>query len=729
MHCERPVPRWLLLALACLPPCPGLAAGERDPVRLGTHEGAPALVVGSGAEFPMFHFSQEVLDDYARGFREAGFRFYACIEETSFLDLGWTGPYEFSFGKLDKVMTGFQRRLPDRYVMPKIHLWAPPWWVEAHPGEQVGLLALPEAQGYVVGSGPKHESFASQLWQAEAGEGLRRVVRHILQAPYADRVMGIMLAGGTYGEWHPWAAEGIPDTSEPMRQAFVRFARTKYHDDEKELRQAWQDPGATFAGAQIPDRARRQTPQVGLFRDPAQGRSVIDYYECLHGVTVAVLDGFCRIVKEESRGRLLTCANYAYEPDMPYLPQEVHHRAPAEALRLTSIDLVSSPHSYWHRGLGEHGAIRHFPQSVAAHGKLFIDEADERTHLAAPQLFRRATNLDESLQVLRRSFANVVTEGAGMWYMDHTSGRWYADPAFFRDFANTKRWADFSMRLPRGSASEVVSITASKSEFAIAAPGDVSAQFHVAQVEQMRRSGAPFDRYLVEDLEESLVPDRKVYVFLDAWYLTPSQRAAVEKLKRGGHTLVWFFAPGFVVDDGLSLQAMEQLTGIRFRQEGSPFAAVRLDRRLFAGAPETFQAWREGFGPVQQLAPRFVPAEAGCDVLGVYADTGQPALVAKSMDGWRSVYCPTANLPWQAMNRIYRDAGVHLYCDTGDNLTANQSWVGLHAVTTGEKTVRLPGPRPVYDVLNHRVVGRDVSEFAVSLRAGETGLFVLAEVR
>ena len=173
---------------------------------------------------------------------------------------------------------------------------------------------------------------------------------------------------------------------------------------------------------------------------------------------------------------------------------------------------------------------------------------------------------------------------------------------------------------------------------------------------------------------------------------------------------------------------MEQLTGIRFSQESSSFAAVRLDRSLLAGAPETFQAWREGFGPVKQLAPRFVPADAGCEVLGVYADTGQPALVAKSMDGWRSIYCPTANLPWQAMDRLYREAGVHLYCDTGDNLTANQSWVGLHAVTAGEKTVRLPGLRPVYDVLNNRLVGRDLSEFTVPLRAGETGLFVLAEM-
>jgi hypothetical protein len=696
-------------------------------VTLGQCQGTPTLLVGGKPAFPLFHFSQEVLDDYARRFHAAGFRFYGCIEERSFLDLGWTGDDQFDFTKLDKVLSGFKRRLPDSYVLPKVHVWAPEWWVARHPQEQVGLLLPPESSEYVIGSGPRHESFASLLWRAEAGEGLRRLVRHVLQADYADRVLGIMVAGGTFGEWHPWASENLPDTSEPMRHAFIRYARERYGGDEGALRRAWGDPRVTFETLTIPDRAARQTPDLGLFRDPARSRRVVDYYDCFHQVTVEAIDYFCRIVKEESKGRLLTCVDYAYEPDMPYLPQEVHHRAPAQALRLPSVDMFSAPHSYWHRGLGEHGALRHFPQSVIAHGKLFIDEADERTHLAAPQLFRRASNLDESRQVLSRSFMNVVTEGVGMWFMDHSSGAWYADPVFFEDFANYQRWGEFSMSLARGSAAEVATITASRSEFYLAAAGDVSAQFHVAQVEQLRRSGAPFDRYLIEDLADGLVPSRRVYVFLDAAYLTPDQRAAVERLKGGGRTLVWFFAPGFVTDRGLSMRAMEELTGIHFRCRSRPFGAVRLDRSLFPDAPETFEAWREGFGPVRQLAPRFVPDDPGAAVWGRYADTAEPALVVKSLGTWRSVYCPTANLPWPVINRLYREAGVHLYCESGDNLAASRSWVGLHAVSAGDKTIRLRQPSPVYDVLSNRLVGRNLSEFTVPLRAHETALFVLAD--
>lgn len=707
----------------------GVASTAQEPpaVTVGPCQGAPTLMIQGRPEFPLFHFSQEILEPYARAFDKAGFVFYGSIEEHAFLDLGWKGAYDFDFTKLDKVLKGFKERLPHAYLLPKIHLWAPEWWIDAHPDEAVGFLLKPETYDYVIGSGPKHESFASELWQAEASEGLKRLVRHILDGPYADRVMGIMVAGGTFGEWHPWTPHYVPDTSEPMRQAFIRHVRRKYGGDVEALRRAWRNDAVDFDTIAVPGLDERQKGHVGLFRDPAQGAKVVDYYEAFHGVSVAMLDRFCRVVKDESQGRLLTCVDYAYQPDMPYEPQEMHHRAPAAAMRLSSIDMFSSPHSYWHRGLGEHGALRHFPQSLIARGKLFIDEADDRTHLATPQLFRKTDTLWESLQVLRRSFANVVTQGAGMWYMDHTSRAWYADPAFFEDFANTAKWARHAMTVSRESASEVAVMSAAESEFHVAAAGDVSAQFHVNLTEDFSRAGAPFDRFLIEDLEEGLVPARKVYAFWDGFHFTPAQIAAIEKLKNDGRTLMWFFAPGYVTETGLSLEAMEALTGIDFELNPLPFTSLSSDMTAFPAAPPTFQSWREHMGPVQSLAPRFVPVDGACEVWARYADTGRPAVVSKQLDGWRSVYCPTAKLPWPFIQRVYRDAGVHLYLDSGDNLTANHTWLGIHAVTGGAKTVRLPKPMPVFDVIHHRLMGDALTEFTVSLQPFETVLYTLTQ--
>lgn len=65
------------------------------------------------------------------------------------------------------------------------------------------------------------------------------------------------------------------------------------------------------------------------------------------------------------------------------------------------------------------------------------------------------------------------------------------------------------------------------------------------------RSGAPFDWYLIEDLEEGLLGDYKVYIFLGVFYLSDSQRRAIEKLKADGRTLVWFYAAGFAGQEKL----------------------------------------------------------------------------------------------------------------------------------------------------------------------------------
>ncbi|MFD0713865.1 S-layer homology domain-containing protein [Paenibacillus sp. GCM10027626] len=868
-------------------------AGEQD-FRIGQYGGAPALFVNGQPEFPMFLFEQEISERDAQVFQDANVKLYSFIEKTSFLDLGWIGPGQQDFSTVDRVMKTFVERVPNGLALPRIHLWAPEWWLEENDEEELSYTLQPPDQGALT----KDASMASVKWRKDAGESLRRLVRHLLNGPYADRLLGLTLAGGMYGEWHNWNAEYLPDASEPMRQAFIAYLQEKYSNNEAQLQAAWGDPQITFGSVTIPTAEERQASDDGLFRDPSVSRRVIDYYEAYQQAPVDAINEFAGIVKDESDGRLLVSVLYGYSPDMSYMPQEVHHRAVAQAYRLTNVDMFTSPHSYYRRAPGDDGALRTYPGSLALHGKLFIDEADDRTHLAPPGTsFVQATNMNESLGLLRRAFGQAVTHGTGMWYMDHSSGQWYNDPAFAAEFKNLKKWGDYSMKLPRQRNSEVAVISSPQSTFYLGGDTDVTAAFYEGPsttrpqgLGELSKAGAPFDRYVIEDLEQGLVPDDyKVYIFVDTFYLTNAQRTAIERLKNAGRTLVWTWAPGYVSENGLSAAGMETLTGISLTSaddaggpgqgepaesewtedfEGGSFAESRFldgersgngvvtadaDKIIAGGysafgeADEsvdwheflytdkskiklepgatytvTFKArtlaapgaagsfyflartksggnaqdvgvnnWTDVSGdpysksltftlkgyedyyliwglhnggalavddivirkeasvpielPIQyrlnadlfpgvttvygdmKLTPVFRPDAAGAQVWASSSPDGAPAVIVRDFPEWRSVYVPAPPIAAPLLQRIYKEAGVHVYSGNYDNLEASQSWVSLHAAADGIKTIKLPRTANVFDIIGNRKMGDGIREFQFEMKRGDTAIFMLEE--
>lgn len=698
-----------------------LPGEKRAPVRadIASWNGAPALHIAGKPAFPLWFWEREVSPENAAAFREAGVDVFTFCSTDYYLYPGWTGENRYDYAEFDRIILELLDKNPDALCIPRIFVGAPAWWLDLYPEEACGFA---NGKGWEENGwgGTKHESFASERWRRDAGEALRRFIHHIEASSYGGRVIGIHVCNGIYGEWHTWSATDLPDTGDPMRRAFGDWLRVRYAGDTDALRRAWGDPEASFDRPAMPGVAERHAGDVGMFRDPARSRKAADYYECLHRVTVDAMDHFCGIVKEASDGRMLTCVFYSYAPDLDW-PQEGDHRAAALAHRLKSVDIFSSPHAYLRRQLGGDGLFRNYPASLALHGKLFVDEADDRTHLANDPDFTHVATLEESLQVIRREFGNAVTRGAGLWYMDQ-QGQWFQDPGIMAEIAKLKRWGDLSMDMPRESVAEVAVISSLSDEFYLA--GRDSGKNHVTyplydrQIGELCRAGAPFDWYLVEDIEEGLVPPHKVYIFLDAFHLTPGQHAAVDRLKGGGATLVWFYAPGHITAEGLSLDAMAALTGITFERRETGTLRVDLSPELFPRAPSAY-------GPDKQQSPVFLPSMEGAEVWGRFAGSDTPALVAKTRESWRSVYSASPELPAAVLRGLYRQAGVHVYCDTDDNLSANAGWVMLHTAAAGEKTLRLSRPARVVDVVSGNTLGENLSEFTVTLPMGATAIFAL----
>ena len=141
--------------------------------------------------------------------------------------------YELTDRVLDTI---FSCGGEDLFYIPRIKLNVPLEWSLANPEELcvyydgprdaesiralVGtekhdFLGYQSAKGYYtadgwqddrpnVGGVISNQSFSSKKWLADAGEALRRIIRHLEDGPYGKRILAYHIAYGVSGESCVW---------------------------------------------------------------------------------------------------------------------------------------------------------------------------------------------------------------------------------------------------------------------------------------------------------------------------------------------------------------------------------------------------------------------------------------------------------------------------------------------------------------------------------------------
>ena len=242
-----------------------------------------------------------------------------------------------------------------------------------------------------------------------------------------------------------------------------------------------------------------------------------------------------------------------------------------------NLDMLSAPHTYRRRGMGEDGMQRQYLASAALHGKFFIDEGDDMTHLEMlkkrPDRRCHARTLADSLALIYREFGMTVTHGTGLWYMDLKRDT-FRDPAIVYAVGRMRKWAGVALWHSRAHHSEVAVVSQPESAFYYGyrrTPGDtITERLYVDQMGEFYRVGAPFDWYLADDLDAVASGGAKVVAFLDCQYLSDEQYALAMKLKEQGRRLVFFHAPAYVSQKALSWDRTRRLTG------GETFEELRI---------------------------------------------------------------------------------------------------------------------------------------------------------
>ncbi len=690
-----------------------------------THNGTPQIFEGD-KPLPMMGYMYES-DNRAqvRLFGNANIHLYYL--ETR--QMGWVGNNEYDYTLTNTMLAELFEDDPQARVIPwfYVDLAAPmtspegDWWQKQHPEELCQDINGKVFERY----GHQTVSFSSELWRKEAGEAMAKFIRHLENSPYADRIVGYQpCAGGSY-EWmyHGGQDSLFLDYSKPTRRRFSAWLKGRYQTDAR-LKSAWNDQTVTLASVAIPTPEMRAKSENGSLRDPKSEQPVIDYTEFMSDLTSGTVDYFCSIVKRETHHKKLAGAFYGYVQEQfysGYCTQHTGHFGLANILNSKNVDYLMSPTSYQNRQAGGTGGYMSAIASMRLHNKIWIDQADIRTHLSAAGAgFGRNETEQQTIGVLRREWAMYTAAGSPVyWYC--FSLPWYEGSKILMPDIQKMASLTFDAQntpnaLDGNRLAVIVSDSAAPYTSLLTEPLRSAVYL---QREALHRSGVQFDVYLDSDLGNPKMPKYKAYLFLDSMHLPQSTRAWIEaNLKSDGRVLAWVWAPG-IATDTLDVKNSSSLTGIKLTLS-KVSGIVTVTPEAGSGNP---------YGSEGAFGPIILPTDAQAEVIGNLSSpvelAGQPGAVVKRYPSWNSVYSAAPHLNPAMIRGIAKLAGIPVYSEDDQPIYIGPNTIGLHGSSTAERTVVLPKPAKVTDAFTGAVIGEDLTRFTVKIGQYDTGIYII----
>ncbi len=702
--------------------------GARVPANLFFVNSDPALLEGSDAG-PLI---PEIVSGEIRRAAQAGIHLHTCVAYLPLLNAYG----ERSFAAVDAAVQTVLDADPEAKLVLRVQCVPTNFWARTHEQEMASYAD--SSMGDVT--------IASAAFWADCVDALQALLAHLAEknSPARGRVFALHL---DKGEWFYEPGAGY-DYSEANLQAFRNWLHQKYQTLYA-LRAAWFDGKVTFETATIPPAAPQSQSQSERRGDTVllsqkRDRRVVDYVTYASSVVGSVVCGLAAAVKAITGGKLLVFVPYGYLFEFA-ARNDSGHQALTEVLACDSIDVLTGPNSYLTRAAGGVGGFAAPVDSLPLHNKLWIVEDDTKTYLAAsdtPDSYNpKIGGQQETVMVLRRNFYAAVAHGCGLSWMDLWGQGWLDSDSVWDEIARMiadseaiRQTGESDLPVYPERAPEVAVLVDDASYAWVrgdAAGRQLQSGLIVKARDLLQRSGASIGYYLQSDAGR-LPESAKVVFFLNALSVTTTERQAIrEKLQTAGKTLVWVYAPGLFDENGPAPSELTEIVGMPLKaqpwnsQVGTLFTDERhmITERLRGG---------KRMGTDEALNPSYAAIDPQATVLGVYTQSGEPSIAAKTLqaDGaWRSVFIGEPQFTGELVRGILRYAGVHLY-DTQDDIVFVRENPGVgggllvvHSPYTGQRVIQLPRPAACYNATEGRLVAQHSASVRLFLRGRSTQTF------
>ena len=774
--------------------------------KIETVNGRPAIKIEGKSYPPMMATicttkgqNERIIDeDYYKNLGEAGIRIFFLICDTE-----WAIPDAFERFKEEAEI--LLRAVPDAYIILRVGMHPSPKWCEENPDETLTYsdgVKRPVrliTESYVEDF-PSMYSLASQKWRETASEYLLKLYDKLEKLPYFDRIIGCFFAAGGSSEWYYISpmhftnktrygdtggfnnrinTDGLDniyaDMSPAFKKEFSKYLKEKYVTEEN-LKKAWNDDTATFSDPKIPDCSKRyyihgvdydiehpmllppaatekpeppkNSTNIGHFIDLQHHTDVYDFFRALHKATADSVIYFGNVIKKRSCGKMLTGSFYGSCGATKYFDFSqigyVHH-----ILKSDAIDFLASPGVYENRQPGGFVGQRQAFDSFAINNRIFVCEDDTRTHHENPffRNYYEMYGLDDTINVLKREFArNIINDIQAWWFDQHIGGGRYKDEDVYKLFKVQQKIAQESYCKDRTKNSEIAFIYDEESYHV------VSEETSHQMVELFRNYeidiiGAPSDRYFHNDMDNPNMPDYKLYVFVNTFYLTDKEREVIKKkLAKNTATALFMYGSGCInpdADVNLSPDNITEFTGIKTKMsdevvcgkfkfyKGDNLLSGNLDkgeiygdfkRKMWANHASD---WTRIKTSKVNMYPEFYTDDTEATNCAYILENNHSAISVKQCDGFTSVYCASKYIGNDVVREIARFAGCHIYNETDDVLYANRNYVAISASFSGKHQIKLPNKCSAYEVYEEKYYSNDSDIIEMELLKGETKMFRL----
>lgn len=721
---------------------------QQNIVKVQDHMGLPTLMVNGHPNAGMTYMTYHPVERYFGDFGKAGVPFVSfstalhSVTRTrtgtipgersrNVKELVWVSRDSFNFSAFDSTVNFILRANPKALIFPRVYLFAPDWWMKENPDELMvyddGLKFKP-TRGWSQGT--TLPSWASDKWRKDTEYCIRMLIRHVKKQPWGSQIVGYHLASGGTDEWYYYCyynwffnapQEEFLDYSIPQTKAYRKWLQKKYVTVDK-LRSAWHNDTVTFENARIVSKKDRQNNTLFLLYDPTKSMHVIDCWNFESEMIAETIGYFCHAVKDETKGDAFTGAFYGYiigANDKGYC-------ATRSLLNCKDIDFLTAPSGYWFREPGwGYSSYRSPVRSVELAGKLWWDENDYYTYLTpewkwvegwtGPRDF--PTTLNQQL----RQLAAQIQQGAAGWWFDMEGG-WFDAPEAMNMITKLNEIGSKSVHFDRGTVADVAVVVDEKSLLYMGMGSDLYNSLILEQPLEFGRMGAPVDWIMAEDLGKT--KKYKMYVMLNLLHVTDPVKKEINKLQHGdAKSIVWVYAPGLMTDKADPANC-EALTGIKLNmlRDKSP-----LQIEINDNGHKMLPTLAKGFiyGTQNKIGPVMVAGDPTAQTLGTLYGFDLPGLVYKEMKGVQTWYTASTKLSHQLIRAIAMKAGVHIYNDIDDGTYVNKSFVSIHTVRGGKRTLSFPVPVSLYDVYNNKVIASNTKQVTIDLPVRTTALYFM----